>query len=102
MTAEPAIRAVVRARLLALWADLRGAVTLRRSEKRFTTYALRLLCVGLILVVLPVKKLMQLGLVGSVMALIKVALAVGFVVALLAAWFAFEEWSRRRRQEAPR
>jgi uncharacterized RDD family membrane protein YckC len=101
MTA-PSVRDVARARLLALWADLRGAVTLRRREKRFTTYALRLLCLFLLLVVLPLKKLTQLGLLGSILALGKVALAVGLMVALLAAWFAFDEWSRRRRRETAR
>lgn len=98
----PSIRDAVRGRLLALWADLRGAVTLRRREKRFSTYALRLSCLFLLLVALPLKKLTQLGLLGASLALGKAALAVGLVVALLAAWFAFEEWSRRRGRESLR
>jgi hypothetical protein len=93
---DPPIRDAVRARLLAHWADLRGAVTLRRREKRFATYALRLVCVALILVVLPLQKLVQLGLAGFIVALAKVAAVAALVVGLLAVWFAWEEWSRRR------
>jgi hypothetical protein len=87
----------VRARLLRRWTELRGLVTLRRHEKRWTTYALRLTCLALILVVLPAKKVMQLGILGSLLGLLKVALAAAAVVGVLAAVFAIEEWMRRRR-----
>lgn len=95
MTPTP-LRAAVRARLLALWADLRAAASLRRREKRLSTYLLRLACMALILIVLPVQKLVQLGLVGFLLATLKTALAAAVVVALLAAVFALDEWRARR------
>jgi uncharacterized RDD family membrane protein YckC len=89
-------RKVVRARLLGLWRDLRGAATLRRTEKRFAAYALRLLCLFLLLVVLPVAKLVQLGPLGAILAFLKVGVAAALVVAVLAGYFATGEWARRR------
>jgi hypothetical protein len=90
------VRTVVRARLLGLWRDLRGAVTLRRTEKRTAAYALRLLSLFLLLVVLPVAKLIQLGVAGAVLAFVKAGVAVALVVAALAAYFALGERARRR------
>jgi uncharacterized RDD family membrane protein YckC len=87
---------VVRARLLALWRDLRGAVTLRRTEKRAAAYALRLLCLVSLLVVLPVAKLVQLGPLGAILAFLKAGVAVALVVAVLATYFAAGEIARRR------
>jgi hypothetical protein len=92
----------VRIRLLRRWADLRSIVTLRRHEKRRTTYALRLLCLALILVVLPVQKVLQLGVLGALIGFAKVALAALAVIAVLAAVFAVEEWARRRRSKGAR
>ena len=92
----------VRARLLRRWTELRGLITLRRHEKRWTTYALRLVCLALILVVLPVKKVLQLGVLGALIGVVKVALAAAAVVGVLAAVFAVEEWARRRRSRGAR
>jgi hypothetical protein len=96
------ISRAVRARLLRRWTELRGLVTLRRHEKRWTTYALRLTCLALILVVLPVKKVTQLGVLGALIGFLKVAVAVALVVGVLAAVFAAEEWLRRRRLKTSR
>jgi hypothetical protein len=88
----------VSARLLRLWRDLRAAASLRRTERSATTYALRLICMALILAVLPAKKLMQLGLLGFILAAFKVAVALAIVTAALAVAFAAQELARRRRR----
>lgn len=89
------VRRVVAARLLRLWRDLLGYVTLRRHEKRWQTYALRLVVVAMIVVVIPAKKVIQLGILSLVLALVKTAVAAALLVALLAAVFAAQELSRR-------
>lgn len=94
------LRRVVLARLGRVARDLRALVTLRRHEKRWQTYGLRLLVVVMIVVVIPAKKLMQLGIVDTVLALLKTGLAVGAVAMLLAGWFAVQELLRRRRMRA--
>jgi hypothetical protein len=92
----------VRARLLRRWTELRSLVTLRRHEKRRTTYALRLTCLALILIVLPAQKVLQLGVLGALVGFAKAALAAALVVGVLAAVFATEEWLRRRRLKTGR
>jgi hypothetical protein len=82
--------------------DLRALVTLRRHERRWQTYALRLAVVAMIVVVIPAKKLIQLGIIGSILALLKTALAVGAVAAMLAVFFAVQEIGRRRRLRSAR
>lgn len=91
------VQRVVLARLRRVGRDLLALVTLRRHEKRWQTYALRLVVVAMIVVVIPVKKLIQLGFVSAVLAVLKTAVAVGAVAVLLAAWFAVQEILRRRR-----
>jgi uncharacterized membrane protein len=91
------LRRIVLARLARVLRDLRALVTLRRHEARWQTYALRLFVVAMIVVVIPAKKLVQLGIVGSVLALMKTALAIAFVAAMLAVFFAAQELARRRR-----
>jgi hypothetical protein len=88
------------ARLRELAAGLRGIATLRRHERRTSTYALRLACLALLLVALPVAKLIQLGVLGLVLALLKVAVGVALVAGLLWLTFAAEEWAKRRRGRA--
>jgi hypothetical protein len=98
------MRRAVTARLLRLWRDLRAAASLRRTERHPTTYALRLICMALILVVLPLQKLIQLGLIGFILAALKVAVGLAIVTAALALVFAAQEIARRRRKgrgEAP-
>lgn len=98
------IRRAVSARLLRLWRDLRSVASLRRTEPHPTTYALRLVCVAAILVGLPLQKLIQLGLLGFILAALKVALGVAIVTAAIAVVFAAQEIARRRRKgrgEAP-
>jgi hypothetical protein len=87
----------VSARLMRLWRDLREAASLRRTERHPTTYVLRLICMALILVALPLQKLIQLGLPGFILAAIKVALAAAVLTGALAAVFAAQEIARRRR-----
>ena len=96
------LRRIVLARLLRVVRDLRALVTLRRHEARWQTYALRLFVVAMIVVVIPAKKLIQLGIVGSILALAKTALAVGLVAALLGVFFAGQEVARRRRMRMTR
>ena len=86
---------VVGARLRRLWRDLRSAATLRRHEKRWTTYALRLLVLAL-LVALPLQKLVQLGPIEGALALAKAAVVAALFICALAAWFAASELMRRR------
>ncbi|MGF1657873.1 MAG: hypothetical protein ACFCUS_00405 [Rubrimonas sp.] len=88
-------RRIASARLARLWRDLRAAVTLRRHERRWSTYALRLLVLGM-LFALPVKKLLQLGPLDGAVALFKAALAAALVAGALGAWFAIEAIWRRR------
>jgi mannose/fructose/N-acetylgalactosamine-specific phosphotransferase system component IIC len=98
------LRRAVTARLLRLWRDLRAAASLRRTERSVTTYALRVICMALILVVLPLQKLIQLGLIGFILAALKVAVGLAIVAAALALVFAAQEIARRRRKgrgEAP-
>lgn len=87
---------VVLARLRRTGRDLLRLVTLKRHEKTWQTYALRLFVVAMIVVVIPLKKLIQLGLVGTVLALVKTAVAVALVAAGLAIVFAVQELGRRR------
>lgn len=87
----------VRMRLLKLWRDFRSMATLRRYEKRRSTYLLRLLCLAM-LAVLPIKKFVQLGADGFLLATVKVAVAVALVIGALAAAFAVEAMLRRRRR----
>jgi hypothetical protein len=94
-------RRVALARLARLWRDLRGAVTLRRHEKRVWTYVLRLLVVGLVLA-LPLKKLFQLGPVDGALALVKAGIAAGLVSLCLGLWFALSEAARQRRMRRAR
>jgi hypothetical protein len=89
---------IVLARLRRTGRDLLGLVTLRRHEKRWQTYALRLFVVAMIVVVIPVKKLLQLGVVDAILALLKAGVAVGLVAAGLGAIYAVQELHRRRRQ----
>ncbi|SEA45703.1 hypothetical protein [Rubrimonas cliftonensis] len=91
------VRGHVQARLLRLWRDLRSMATLRRREKRLSTYLLRLLCLAL-LAALPIKKLIQLGALGFLLATVKAAVAVALVVGVLATAFAIEAVLRRRRR----
>lgn len=91
------LRRVVLARLRRTGRDLLGLVTLRRHEKRWQTYALRLFVVAMIVVVIPVKKLLQLGVVDAILALLKAGVAVALVAAGLAAIYAVQETRRRRR-----
>lgn len=88
---------VVLARLRRTGRDLLALVTLRRHEKRWQTYALRLVVVAMIVVVIPLKKLIQLGIVDAVLAMLKAGLAVALVAAALAAIYAMQEMRRRRR-----
>ena len=88
-------RRIASARLARLWRDLRAAFTLRRREARWSTYALRLLVVSLLLA-LPVKKLVQLGPLDGALALVKAALAAALIAGALGAWFAAEALLRRR------
>jgi hypothetical protein len=90
------LRRAVAARLLRLWRDLRDAADPRRREKRFATWALRVLSMAMILGVIPVWKLIQLGPVGFVLAALKVAFAAALLTAALAAVFAAQEIARRR------
>jgi hypothetical protein len=53
-------------------------------------------------VVIPAKKLIQLGIIGSILALLKTALAVAAVAAMLAVFFAVQEIGRRRRLRTAR
>lgn len=94
------MKRAVAARLMRRWVDLRSVFTVRRWERRPSTYALRLLCLALIVVVLPVKKAMQLGAAGALLAGLKVGVAVALVAGALALVFAGQEWARRRRHSA--
>lgn len=96
------LRRIVLARLMRVLRDLRALVTLRRHEARWQTYALRLFVVAMIVVVIPAKKLIQLGIVGSILALVKTALAVAVVAAALGVFFALQEVARRRRMRMTR
>jgi hypothetical protein len=77
--------------------DLLGLVTLRRRESSLEGYVIRLFCVGMIVVVLPVLKLVQLGPVGFALALVKVALGAALVAALLALVLFVEVYLQRRK-----
>ena len=90
------LRRVVMARLTRTGRDLLGLVTLRRHESSLEGYIIRLFCVGMIVVVLPVLKLIQLGLLGFVLALIKVALAGLLVVLALGIIYLVQAWYLRR------
>ena len=96
------LKRIVLARLSRVLRDLQALVTLRRHERRWQTYALRLAVVAMIVVVIPLKKLIQLGIIGSILALVKTALAVGVVAAMLAVFFAVQEIARRRRLRGTR
>jgi hypothetical protein len=87
----------VKSRMIGLAQDLRAAATLRRTEKSLNGYLMRLFIMGMLLVVLPLKMLIQLGIVGFVLAALKVAVAVGLVALVLAAAFAVGEIARRRK-----
>jgi hypothetical protein len=87
---------VVRARLARTGRDLMGLVTLRRREASLESYVIRLFCVGMLVVVLPVLKLVQLGPVGFLLAAIKVALVLTLVTLLLSLVYAVQAWQRRR------
>lgn len=89
------IKRVVKARLWRLWTGLREMATLRRREKKLSTYLLRLLVLTM-LAALPLKKLYSLGIVDAVLALIKVGIAAALVAGVLGAAFAAQEVARRR------
>ena len=92
------LRRAVRARLERLKRDLLHYVTLRRREKKLSGYLLRLFILFALLIVLPVKKLVQLGLVGAILATLKTAFAAGVVIAALAIGFTIAEFLKRRRR----
>lgn len=87
---------VVRARLARTGRDLLGLVTLKRHESSIEGYVIRLFCVGMIVVVLPVLKLVQLGVIGFLLALVKVALAGLLVTVALGIIYLVQAWYRRR------
>ena len=86
---------IASARLARLWRDLRASFTLRRREARRSTYALRLLALGLLLA-LPLQKLLQLGPLEGALALLKAVAAAALVTGALAVWFLLDALSRRR------
>ena len=87
---------IVRARLARTGRDLLGLVTLRRREASLESYVIRLFCVGMLVVVLPVLKLVQLGLLGFLLAAVKVALVLALLTLLLSLVYAVQAWNRRR------
>ena len=89
---------VIRARLERMKRDLLHFVTLRRREKAFAPYLMRLFVLAMLLLVLPVKKFVQLGVIGGFLALVKTGLAAGLVILGLAVAFAIGEAARRRRR----
>ncbi len=90
------LRRAVAARLLRLARDLAGAATLRRTEARASTYALRLLCLGLLGAV-AVAKAVQLGPLGFALAALKAAAGVALVAGALSAVLALQDIARRGR-----
>lgn len=96
----PSVSDAATGRLLGLLRGLRGAVTLRRHERRLSTYFLRLTCLGLLLVVLPLEKLVRLGPLDAVLALLKVGAGAALVAGVLWLAFVVEEFLRRRRGDA--
>ncbi len=87
---------VVGARLERMKRDLLALVTLRRRESAFGPYAMRLFALAMLLLVLPIKAFVQLGIVGGVLATLKFGLVAALVAGALAAAFAVGEAARRR------
>jgi hypothetical protein len=92
------IKRAVRTRLERVKRDLLHYVTWRRREKKLTGYLLRLLILFMLLVVFPIKKLVQLGILGFILATLKTGFAAAIVIGGLALGFAIQEFLRRRRR----
>ena len=89
-------RRVVGARLERMKRDLLALVTLRRRESAFGPYAMRLFALAMLLLVLPIKAFVQLGIVGGLLATLKFGLVAALVAGALAVAFAIGEATRRR------
>lgn len=87
---------VVRARLARKGRDLLGLITLRRHESGVEGYIIRLFCMGMLVIVLPLVKLVQLGPIGFLLAAIKVLLGGLLVAAMLGLIYLVQAWYRRR------
>ena len=90
---------VIRAKLERMKRDLLHFVTLKRREKALTPYLLRLFILAVLIVILPIKKFVQLGVVGGLLATMKTVFAAGVVILGLVIAFALR---RRRRWETRR
>ena len=89
---------VIRAKLERMKRDLLHFVTLQRREKALTPYLLRLFILAVLIVILPIKKFVQLGVVGGLLATMKTVFAAGVVILGLVIAFALGEAARRRRR----
>jgi hypothetical protein len=92
------LRRAVTARLERLRRDLLHYVTWRRREKKLSGYLLRLFVLFVALIVFPILKLVQLGVIGFAMGTLKTFLAAGVVIAGLALGFTIAEFLKRRRR----